>query len=227
MKLGVLFSGGKDSTLAAFLAKKQGHELACLISLISDNKDSFMFHTPNIAKVKEQSEVMEIPLVTQKTEGKKEFELNDLKEAIQKAKDKFQIEGVVTGAIESVYQSSRIQKICNDLGIECFNPLWQKEQFELLNDLIDHKFKVIITGVFAEPFNSDWLERPIDKDFIEEMREIHEVYKINPAGEGGELESFVLDCPLFTKALEITDKKISGEKHSWRLDIEVKEVKKD
>jgi len=59
------------------------------------------------------------------------------------------------------------------------------------------------------------------------MREIHEVYKINPAGEGGELESFVLDCPLFTKALEITDKKISGEKHSWRLDIEVKEVKKD
>ena len=227
MKLGVLFSGGKDSTLAAYLAKKEGHELICLISLISSNEHSYMFHTPNISKVKEQAEVMNIPLITQKTEGKKEFELSDLEEAIQKAKDKFQIEGIVTGAIESVYQCSRIEKICERLELKCVNPLWKKNQFTILQNLIDYKFKVIITGVFAEPFNSDWLGRPLDKDFIEEMKEIHEVYKINPAGEGGELETFVLDCPLFSDALEITDRKNSGEKNSWRMDIEVKIVKKN
>ena len=60
MKLGVLFSGGKDSTYAAYLAKKQGYELECLISVFSENKESYMFHTPSIAKTKKQAEVMEI-----------------------------------------------------------------------------------------------------------------------------------------------------------------------
>lgn len=132
MKLGVLFSGGKDSTFAAWLAKKNGYEIACLISIISENKESYMFHTPSVSKTEKQAEAMEIPIIIRKTKGEKEKELNDLKKAIKKAKEKFKIEGIVTGAVESVYQASRIQKICNELNLECFNPLWQMDQIELL-----------------------------------------------------------------------------------------------
>ena len=63
MKCGVLFSGGKDSVYSAYLAKKKGYELACLISVFSSNKESYMFHTPSITKVKKQAQVMEIPLL--------------------------------------------------------------------------------------------------------------------------------------------------------------------
>ena len=63
MKLGVLFSGGKDSTFACYLAKKQGYEISCLISIFSENKESWMFHTPSIEQVKKQAEVMNIPLI--------------------------------------------------------------------------------------------------------------------------------------------------------------------
>lgn len=220
-KYAVLFSGGKDSVYSAYLAKKKGYELACLISIFSENKESYMFHTPSISKVKEQAKVMEIPLIIQKTKGKKEIELIDLEKSIKKAKQDFKIQGIITGAIASKYQASRIQKICDKLNLQCFNPLWQKDEFEYLSELIKNKFRIIITGVFAYPLNESWLGRKIDKRFIEDVKELYKKYKIHPAGEGGEFETFVLDCPLFKKSLKVINSKISGEKHSWEMDIKV------
>ena len=191
-KCAVLFSGGKDSCLALYLAKLNSYDIVCLVTLVSENLESFMFHTLSIMQVKKQAEVMGIPLLFQKTKGKKENELKDLEIALLKAKER-RADGVVTGAVESVYQASRIQKICNKLDLECFNPLWQKNQFEILEELLKKKFKVIVTGVFAHPFNKRWLGKKIDKMFIEEMKELNKKYKINPAGEGGEFESLVLD----------------------------------
>lgn len=222
MKLGVLFSGGKDSAYSAYLTKKYKHELVCLISILSDNKESYMFHTPSISKVKFQSQVMNIPLIIQKTKGKKEDELKDLEKAIKTAIKKYRIEGIITGAIQSVYQSSRIQKICNKLKIECFNPLWQVSETEYLNDLIKNKFKAIIVGVFAYPLDEKWLGREIDKKFIEEIRKLNEKYKISTIGEGGEFETFVIDCPLFKKELKIKSfKNFKEGTNSWRQEIEV------
>jgi len=221
MKLGVLFSGGKDSTYATYLAKKEGYGISCLISIVSENPDSYMFHTPSISKTSIQANAMNIPLIIEKTQGKKEIELKDLKNAIKKAKKKYKIKGIVTGAVESIYQSSRVQKICDELDLECFNPLWQKDQFELLENLIRNKFDVIITSVSAYPLDEKWLGRKIDKKFIKDIKDLNKRYKINPAGEGGEFETFVLNCPLFKKELKVKDKKISGEKNSWRMEIEI------
>lgn len=221
MKLGVLFSGGKDSCYSAYLAKKQGHDLACLISIFSENPDSYMFHTPSIEMTKQQAKVMNLPLIIQKTKGKKEIELTDLEKAIEEAKEKYQIEGIITGALQSVYQSSRIQKICDKLNLKCMNPLWQKNEIEYLNELIKNKFKIIIIAVAAYPLDEKWLGRKIDKEFIEDVKFLKERYKIHPAGEGGEFETFVLDCPLFSKSLKVKDKKIFGEKNSWRMELDV------
>ncbi len=222
MKIGVLFSGGKDSMYACWLAQKEGYKISCLLSIFSENKESFMFHTPSIEQVKKQAEVMSIPLIIGKTKGKKEIELEDLKKIIKKAVQKYKIEGIVSGAIESVYQASRVQKICNKLGVECFNPLWQKNQLEYLHDLIKNKFWVIITGVFAYPLNKTLLGRKIDKKFIDDMKKLNEKYRINPAGEGGEYESFVLHCPLFYRWLKLVDFQDFGEGNSWRREIEVR-----
>ena len=222
MKLGILFSGGKDSAYSAWLAKEYGYELTCLISIFSENQESYMFHTPSIKQVKKQAEGMEIPLIIQKTEGNKEEELKDLEKAIEKAKQKYKIEGIVTGAIQSIYQSSRIQKICNKLNLECFNPIWQKNEEEYLAELIQNKFKVILTGVFAYPLNESWLGKEINREFINELKKINQAYKINIAGEGGEYETFVLNCPLFKKELKIINKRIfSTGENSCKMELEV------
>jgi len=225
MKFGVLFSGGKDSVYAAYLAKIKGYEISCIITIYSENKESFMFHTPSIEQTKKQAEAMDVPLIVVKTKGEKEKELKDLEKAIKKAINKYEIKGIVTGAIESVYQLSRIQKICNKLRIELFNPLWQKNQLKLLEELIKNKFDVIITGVFAYPLDKKWLGRRIDRKFIEEVKSFYEKYKINPSGEGGEFETFVLGCPLFKRKLKIVDFEDFGEKNSWRREIEIKKIK--
>ena len=223
MKLGVLFSGGKDSVYATYVSKKYGHEIECLISIFSKNKESFMFHTPAVEKTKIQASSMNVPILIQKTDGKKEDELTDLRDAIKKAKNKFKIDGVVTGAIKSVYQASRIQRICDELGLVCFNPLWQKDEEIYLEELVKNKFKIILTGVFAFPFDEKWIGREIDKKFIDEIKTLNKKYKIHIAGEGGEYETFVVDCPLFSRPLNVVGKKILKEgENSFRLEVEVK-----
>ncbi|MEM3374613.1 MAG: TIGR00289 family protein [Candidatus Woesearchaeota archaeon] len=207
MRLGVLFSGGKDSCYALYRAI-QYHQVKCLITLKSSNQESYMFHTPNIDLTKLQSQAVNLPQIIKETKGKKEKELDDLKEAIKQAKDFFFIEGIVSGAIESIYQSIRIQKICDELDLWCFNPLWQKDQIELLRELVKNKFNVIIAGVFAYPFDKKWLGRKLDTKTIKELIILKEKYKINPSGEGGEIETFVLDAPFFNYKLKIEDYKI-------------------
>ncbi len=222
MKAGVLFSGGKDSCYSAYLAKKAGYELACLITVLSENKESYMFHTPSIEKTKQQAQVMNIPLLIQETKGEKEKELEDLEQVIKLAKEKYNIDTIVTGALYSVYQASRIQKICDKLNLKCFNPLWHKDEIEYLKELVEEGFKVLIVGIAAYPLDKSWLGKIIDKQFIDEVQILKEKYKIHPAGEGGEFETFVLNCPLFKEELKVKSfEDISTGENSWRREIEL------
>ena len=220
MKLAVLFSGGKDSCLALHKAM-QKEEVVCLLTVISKNPESFMFHTPNIHLTEVQAKAIGLPLISVTTEGEKEKELEELEEVIRKAREEFGIEGVVTGTIESVYQATRIQKICDSLGLWCFNPLWQKSQKEVLEELVENGFEVLITGVFAEPFGKEWLGKRID---IETVKKLVETEGINPAGEGGEIETTVVDAPFFRKKIEVKSYEIKFERNSGVMEIKKTEL---
>jgi diphthine-ammonia ligase len=213
MKVGVLFSGGKDSTLALHKAAEK-EEVVCLITLVSENEESFMFHTPNIDITALQAEAMGLPLIKKATKGKPEEELKDLEEAIAQAIRDFKIEGVVTGAVESAYQSKRIQAICDRLNVLCISPLWKKNQKALLEELVAEGFKVIISGVFAYPLDESWLGKEIDNELIERLSLLGEKFGLSVAGEGGEIETTVLDAPLFKKKIEILDFTIEAKGNS-------------
>jgi len=213
MKLAALFSGGKDSCLAIQYAIKE-HEITCLITMISENNESYMFHIPNIKFAEIQAQAMELPIILKKTPGIKEEELNELKEAIIEAKEKYQIQGIVTGAIKSAYQATRIEKICKDLNLWCFNPLWLKPQTEVLNEIVKNNYNVIISGVFAYPFDKSFLGKKIDKEIIKKLLEFKEKYKINEAGEGGEIETTVLYAPFFKKEIIVKDSETSFENYA-------------
>jgi len=213
MRLGALFSGGKDSTYALMKAS-ESEEVVCLITVISKNKESYMFHTPNIEITKLQAEAMGFPLIQATSTGKKEEELQDLKRAMEEAKERFGIEGVVSGAVESVYQSKRIKRICDELNLQCLNPLWKKDQEELLKQILKNKFKVIISGVFAYPLDEKWLGKEVDEGLVGELVKLREKYKISPSGEGGEIETTVLDAPFFKKRIEILDSETRWESNS-------------
>lgn len=215
----MLFSGGKDSVFACCRAMEK-NTVACLITLISENQESYMFHTPNIRYTALLAEAMCLPLLSWKTKGLKEEELDDLKSAIAAAKERYDLDGIVTGAIESVYQAARIQRICRDLDLWCFNPLWQINQVDYLRLLLTKGFKVIISGVFAYPLDASWVGAVIDEERIKKLEQLQKRYQINPSGEGGELETFVTDGPFFKKRIEISRASCTYENYRGHFTIE-------
>lgn len=205
MKLGVLFSSGKDSNYAMHIMQQQNYAVECLITIKSQNPDSYMFHTPNIELAQLQAEAMGIPLIEEITPGEKEIELEDMKNAIQRAKDEFGIEGVVTGALYSNYQRERIERVCDELGLKAFSPLWHIDQEKEMKQLLSIGFEFIFSSIAAYGLDKSWVGRTIDEKDIERLVRLNEKIGLNVAGEGGEFESFVLDGPMYNKKIEIRE----------------------
>jgi uncharacterized protein (TIGR00290 family) len=124
MKVAALFSGGKDSVYSIYIASQWGWEITHLISLLPINQESFMFHTINIDLVPLLSQALVIPLVSKTTHGEKETELKDLEQLLSS----LPIDGVISGAIASEYQRTRIEQVCDRLDIKSHTPLWHKNQ---------------------------------------------------------------------------------------------------
>lgn len=219
MKVGVLFSGGKDSTYAAYLAKQRGEELRCLITVSPMRSDSYMFHYPNVRWTALQAEAMRLPQVTLETKGVKEEELADLSKAIELAKRDYSIEVVYTGALASVYQKSRVERICDELGVKAVSPLWHIDPVTHLTNIVANGFEVIMIGVAALGLDESWLGRELDEGAIRDLERLHAKYGVNPGLEGGEGETFVLDCPLFERRIEV----VSSKKH-WHGDAGYLEI---
>jgi asparagine synthase (glutamine-hydrolysing) len=202
--IAALFSGGKDSCLALWLMQKKGFSVECLVSVLPENEDSFMYHKPEKALLELQSKALEISLVLERTPGEKEEELSALKKALLKAKRDYSVKGVVSGALYSSYQKDRIQKICAELGLELFSPLWHMGQQAELELLLKEGFVFIMTKVAAMGLGSDWLGKPIGEMEVSILESLSKKLGSNVAGEGGEFESLVLDAPNFRQRLVLT-----------------------
>jgi len=172
-----------------------------------------MFHFPNLKWTGLQAESMGVPLLTKQTQGIKEEELGDLKQALAKAKEEFVLEGIYTGALASVYQKTRVERICKELSLECLSPLWGADPEEHLRRLVSDGFSVMVVSVSALGLDQSWLGRMLSPSSIDELVSLGKRFKFHVGLEGGEGETFVLDAPFFTKRLEVR----SSVKH-WRGD---------
>ena len=192
MKLAALISGGKDSVYAAYLAK-QSNEITTIVSMHSENPESYMFHYPNTWIVEVQAWLMGIPYVAQSTQGQKELELEDLETILKQLSSTESIEGVVTGAVASSYQKQRIDTICEKLGLSSIAPLWSKEPAETVAGMINDGFEIIIQAVAAPPLDERWLGKKLDFECLVELVKLNKQYGIHVNGEGGEYDSLVVE----------------------------------
>lgn len=201
MRVAVLASGGKDSALALHRVLKEGYDVKYLVSMLPLREDSWMFHYPNIQLMDLFAEAVGIPLVKAETSGVKEREVEDLKRLVAT----LDIEGIVSGAIASNYQKTRIENICKQLRLKCITPLWHESPYKMLEEILDLNFEVIITGVCAYGFTEEWLGRKIEEATVVDLMELNRKYGISLVGEGGEYETLVLDAPFFKKRITITE----------------------
>ena len=78
-------------------------------------------------------------------------------------------------------------------------------------ELLENSFEFIFTSIAADGLNKSWLNKVITSDDLEKLNQLKNKIGSNVAGEGGEFESLVLDCPLFKKKLVIEEFEIQEE----------------
>jgi len=200
MRLAALFSGGKDSVLSAKLAEEMGHEVAYLVTMRSENPDSYMFHTVNIDATRLQAEAWGKRWVEAGTLGEKEREIEDLKSVLAG----LDVDGVVSGAIASSYQRNRIDRVCRELELSHISPLWGRDRVELLMQILVEGMRVIVTAVAAHGLDGSWLGKELNMEAVNRLLSLRKDYGVDPCGEGGEYESLVVDAPWFSHKIEIS-----------------------
>lgn len=220
MKVASLFSGGKDSAFALWWAQMQGWDVAELVTVLPDSSESWMFHYPATEWTKLQAEALSIPLTVIKTEGVKEKELSDLADGLRSLTKKVALQGIVSGAVASEYQRTRLDNVCEELGLRSFAPLWRKNQQQLVEEQIESGFEIMITACNALGLTKEWLGRRLDKINFQELVRLSKRYGFSIAFEGGEAETFVLNAPMFHGRIRVDQSTPQWKNDSGYLKLE-------
>jgi diphthine-ammonia ligase len=177
-----------------------------------------MFHHPNTEWTYLQAQA--IGLAHETVEMKSEDELVDLQEALAQMKSEREISGLVTGAVASDYQKTRFDNMSDAIGLKTYAPLWHKSPRLLVENLVKSGFRIILTAVAAKGLDESWLGRELTQREWSRLEQLSKIHGIHLTGEGGEYESFVLDAPNFTKAIEIEKSRKEWDGDSGRMIIE-------
>ena len=210
-----LFSGGKDSSWALYRALEAGKPVERLVTVHPEG-DSYMYHVPATRLAELVAESIGIGLVavepddfdaeTATDSGRQgDAELEPLEAALDALDSELEggITGVTAGAVESEYQTSRIQAMCDRLDAELFAPLWQEDPRELADAMLAAGFEIRIIQVAAHGLDESWLGRRLDTDALDELETLNDEYGVHILGEGGEFETLVTDGPHMERRIEL------------------------
>lgn len=220
MNVVALLSGGKDSLYNMYLATKEGHTIVAIANLKppdqQDELDSYMYQTVGHQAIDLIAEALNKPLYRADITGTtKNLNLeytdesdNDEDEVEQlycllrdmREKHNVQFNAVSVGAIASSYQKSRVENICKRLNLNMLAYLWNENQDNLLNEMIVNNFDAILIKVACMGLSKKHIGLSI-KCMQDCLKKLNVDYGTNVCGEGGEYETLVLDCPLYSKRL--------------------------
>ncbi len=195
-----MLSGGKDSVYALHWAVLHGFRVCCILSMRPRSWDSLLFHYPASELARLQAEALGLELL-EHTVGDDEYA--SLVEAFQRCRSRG-ARGVVSGALLSDYQRLRFAMAAEEAGgLKVYTPLWRKDQENYMRSLVREGFTFILVSVQAYGLPPELLGKPIGPGEVEEIIRLARRYGFNPAFEGGEAETLVLDAPLFRYKLEV------------------------
>ncbi|KAM9962944.1 hypothetical protein ACTFIW_006165 [Dictyostelium discoideum] len=222
-----LISGGKDSIYNLIECVRNGHKIVALANLkppktnSSEELDSFMYQTVgnNLIEIIAR-ECLELPLYQIEINGtaisretdtyNEELEVNskdeveDLHTLLKLVKESHpNIKGVSCGAILSTYQRIRVENCCSRLNLTSYSYLWNRNQDELLREMIDCKIEAIIIKVASMGLVAEKHLLKSITQLYPTLYSLNQKFGVHICGEGGEYESIVIDCPLYKKRINI------------------------
>ena len=199
MKVAVLSSGGKDSSAAIWWAQCKGWDLTHLVTMIVEGDDSWMFQIPGTSLVEKQAELCNCKWLPITTQGIQDEEITDLEMELRN----LDIDGIVSGAIRSDYQKTRLERMCERLGIKSLSPLWHQSSILHMEGLVKNGFEVMITSVSSDGLSEEWLGHVLTEESLAKLKSLALKYRFNVDGEGGEYETLVIAGPHMNGVLDL------------------------
>ena len=215
-KVAVSWAGGKDSCLAYYRAMLAGYEVSHLLNFITQDTKFSMTHGSSSELLRSQAKAIGTPIIQRKTAWIS-YE-QELKNTINKLKEEG-IQGMVFGEIDLQEHKDWVEKVCKEVNVKPILPLWGDKPKEIPRDLTRKGFQAVVVSVKDKIPGKEWLEKKINKDFIEELYYFKDKFGLHPCGENGEYHTFVVDGPMFKDAIDIlnTDKEL--QQGQWFLKI--------
>lgn len=220
MKVAVMFSGGKDSSMVLKYALDKRWKVEALISVKPKSTESFLYQYATVEWTKLSAEALDIPLIHMKSEkiGAKE-EADELEEVFKN----LDVDAILVGGVGlQKTQISEWKRVAEKFGIDVIVPYQNLTSEELLDEEIKSGFDIRITDVATDGLGPDWLGRKLDEKSAKELKRLAGEFGFDPVGEGGSFNTLVLDGPGFNKKIEIINsKKVWDNKtYSGYLEIE-------
>jgi ABC transporter with metal-binding/Fe-S-binding domain ATP-binding protein len=207
VKVIALLSGGKDSVAAIEVAQGHGWEIVAALTMVPAEDDAWMFHTPNLAAVRGVAQCLGIPLIEAPCRNGKDEEVEDLEAALRAAYMALRFDGIVSGALASEYQRTRIDRIGHRIGVPTFAPLWHKDSATHVRQLLS-TYDVRFARTAAEGVPSKWAGQRMTEEHVTAM--LNHQAKPHVAGEGGEYETLVLDAPHYKRRLVVDKARVDA-----------------
>lgn len=208
MRVVALLSGGKDSVAAVEVAQGFAWDVVGALVLRPPQDDAWMFHTPALDVVAGVAECLGLPLLERKVRHGQAEEVADLEDALRAVQAKWSPDGIISGALASEYQRTRIEAVGHRLGLKTFTPLWHKDLKAYLHGVLEDDWDVRFSRTAADGVPNAWCGQRLDAAKAEAM--LNHRARPHVAGEGGEYETLVLDAPHYRKRLVVDKARVEA-----------------
>ena len=194
----MLWTGGKDCSLALYEAGRDGYDVRCLVTFAPSNPN-FLAHPPAFIKMQAQALALPHHILPISEPFEKSYEA-----ALCKLREEMGINTVITGDIAEVGGSPNwIRERSRPVGMNVHTPLWGRERLALLQQQLASGFKAIFSCVNTRWLAAGWVGRELDDAAIAELRGIRDRTGLDLCGEEGEYHTLVTDGPSFAHAIHI------------------------
>ena len=97
--------------------------------------------------------------------------------------------------------------------------MWESEPKKYMNDLLESDFHFMMTTVSSDGLDDQWLGKLISKSDVKTLETLSRKFGFNLNFEGGEAETFVIDCPLFFNSIKINKFTKNWDGYRGRFEI--------
>ncbi|MNE01399.1 ATP-binding region [compost metagenome] len=117
---------------------------------------------------------------------------------LKSLKATFDLDAAVFGDIDLQPHKDWEDKVCEAASIKAILPLWQQDRIVLVNEMIENGIETMIVSCNSE-MGESYLGKILTKELAQELLG----KGIDPCGENGEFHTLVINCPLFSEAIEL------------------------